>query len=203
MGQASQADPSIGAAIMLGEAVDAAAASSPAGLLPMPASTPAGAIADSSAELSVAADVGMAEASPLAVVPDLPVLGHEEKVVVVAEVGDRRPPFLAEKRPSMSIAAVPEALAARGPDALAEGQSRGTSWGAAALSPCGSTSMSGVGGRSYSGAAPPRTRSPSSPSMMSWRRGLGIISMSMSRRRRGRFGRPWRPFPGMFLGSSS
>jgi hypothetical protein len=91
MGQASQTDPSVGAAIMPGEAADAAAASSLADLLPVPASTPAGAVADSSTEPSVAADVEMAEAPPLVVVPNLPVLGHEEKVAVVAEVGNRRP----------------------------------------------------------------------------------------------------------------
>jgi hypothetical protein len=122
MGQASQADPSVGAAIMPGEATDAAAALSPADLLPVPASTPAGAVADSSAELSVAADVGMDEAPPLVVIPDLPVLGHEEQVAVVAEVGNRRPASLAEERPSTSIAAIPEALAAGGPDALVEGR---------------------------------------------------------------------------------
>jgi hypothetical protein len=94
MGQASQADPSAGAAIMPGEATDAA--SSPADLLPVPASTLAGAVADSSAEPSVAADVGMAEAPPLVVVPDLPIPDHEEKAAVVAEVGNRRPASLAE-----------------------------------------------------------------------------------------------------------
>jgi hypothetical protein len=120
MGQASQADPSVGAAIMPGEAADMAVASSPTDLLPVPASTPAGAVADSSAELSIAADVGMAEAPPLVVIPDLPVLGHEEKAAVVAEVGDRRPASLAEERPNTSIAAVPEALAAGGPNALVE-----------------------------------------------------------------------------------
>jgi hypothetical protein len=120
MGQASQANPSAGAAIMPGEAADVAAASSPADLLPVPASTPAGAVADSPAEPSVAANVGMAEAPPPVVVPDLPVLGHEERVAVVAEVGDRRPASLAEERPNTSIAAVAEVLTTGGPDALVE-----------------------------------------------------------------------------------
>jgi hypothetical protein len=120
MGQASQANPSAGAAIMPGEAADAAAASSPADLSPVPASTPAGAVADLSADPSVVADVGMAEAPPLVVVPDLLVPGHEEKAAVVAEVGDRRPASLAKERPNTSIAAAPEALAAGGPNALVE-----------------------------------------------------------------------------------
>jgi hypothetical protein len=104
MGQASQADPSIGATIMSGEAADAAAVSSPADLLPVPASAPAGDVADSSTEPPIAAD-GMAEAPSPVVVPDLPVLDHEERVAIVAEVGDRRPDSLAE-RPNTSIAAV-------------------------------------------------------------------------------------------------
>jgi hypothetical protein len=121
MGQASQADPFVGAAIMPGEAADAAAASSPADLLSVSASTPAGAVADSSAEPPVAADVGMAEA-PLPVVPaNLPVLGHEEWAAVVAEVGDRRPATLAEERPSTSTVMVPDASTVGGPDALVEG----------------------------------------------------------------------------------
>jgi hypothetical protein len=102
------------------EAANAVAASSPADLLPVLALTPAGAVADSSAEPSVAADVGMAEAPPLVVVPDLPVHRHEEKAAIVAEVGDRRPASLAEERPNTSIAAVPEALAAGGPNALVD-----------------------------------------------------------------------------------
>jgi hypothetical protein len=91
-------------------------------LVPAPASTPAGAVADSPAEPPVAADVGMVEAPPPVVIPDLPILGHEERVAVVAEVGDRRPTTLAEGRPSTSIAAVPDASVAGGPDALVEGR---------------------------------------------------------------------------------
>jgi hypothetical protein len=121
MGQASQADPPVGAAIMPGEAADAAAAPSPPDLLPAPASTPARAIADSPVEPPVAADVGVVEAPPPVVIPDLPVLGHEERAAVVAEVGDRRPATLAEGRPSTSTAVVPDASAAGGPDALVEG----------------------------------------------------------------------------------
>jgi hypothetical protein len=107
---------------MLGEAADAAAAPSPPDLLSAPASTPAGAVADSPAEPLIAADVGMVEAPPHGLIPDLPVLGHEEGAVVVAEVGDRRPATLAKGRPSTSTAAAPNASAAGGPDALVEGR---------------------------------------------------------------------------------
>jgi hypothetical protein len=111
MGQASQADPPVGAAIMPGEASDAAAAP-----------TPAGAVADSPVEPPVAADVGMVEAPPPVVIPDLPILGHEEGAAVVAEVGDRRPATLAKGRPSTSTATAPDASATGGPDALVEGR---------------------------------------------------------------------------------
>jgi hypothetical protein len=103
-----------------------AAAPSPPDLSSAPASTPAGAVADSPAEPPVTADVGMVEAPPPVVIPDLPVLDHEERVVVVAEVGDRRPATLAEERPSTSTAVVPDASAAGGPDASVEG--RAESW---------------------------------------------------------------------------
>jgi hypothetical protein len=73
MGQASQADPSIGAAIVSGEAADVVAAPSPPNVLPAPASTPAEAVADLPVEPPVAADVGMVEAPLLEVVPDFPV----------------------------------------------------------------------------------------------------------------------------------
>jgi hypothetical protein len=92
-----------------GEAADVAAVPSPPDLSSASASTPAGAVADSPAEPPVAADVGMVEAPPPVVSPDLPVLGHEERTVVVAEVGDRRPATLAEERPSTSMAVVPDA----------------------------------------------------------------------------------------------
>jgi hypothetical protein len=64
----------------------------------------------------------MDEAPPPVVMPDLPVLGHEERAVVVAEVGDRRPATLADERPSTSTTAVPDASAVGGPDALVEGR---------------------------------------------------------------------------------
>jgi hypothetical protein len=185
MGQASQADPPVGAAITPGEAADAAAASSSVDLLPTPASTPVGAVADSPAELPVAADVGMVEAPPPAVIPDLPVLGQEERAAIVDEVGDRRPATLAEERTSMSTAVVPDASTTGGPDASVEGRAEPwpvlASWGAAALPLRSSIPMSGVGSHSGSGAATPR--SPSSPSTMSWRRSLGIVSVSIPRRR--------------------
>jgi hypothetical protein len=99
------------AAIMPGEAADAVAAPSPPDLLPAPASTPTGAVTDSPAAPPVATDVGMVEAPPPVVIPDLPVLGHEKRAAVVAEVGDRRPAALAEGRPSTSTVAAPDALA--------------------------------------------------------------------------------------------
>jgi hypothetical protein len=101
---------------MPGEAADAAAAPSPPDLLPAPVSTPAGAIVDSPAEPPVAVDVGMAEAPSPVVIPDLPVLDHEERAAIVAEVGDRRPATLAEERPSTSTVEVPDASATGGPD---------------------------------------------------------------------------------------
>jgi hypothetical protein len=107
---------------MPGEAADAAAASSPTDLLPAPASTPAWAVADSPAEPPVTADVGMAEALLPVVLPDLPVLGHEERAAVVAEVGDRSPATLAEERPSTSTVVVPDASTVGGPDASMEGR---------------------------------------------------------------------------------
>jgi hypothetical protein len=122
MGQASQADPSIGAAIVPGEATDVAAAPSPPDVLPVLASAPAEAVADLPVEPPVAADVGMAEVPLLEVVPDHPSLGHKERTVAVAKVGDRRPASLAEGRPSTSTAMVPDVSTAGGPDALEEGR---------------------------------------------------------------------------------
>jgi hypothetical protein len=121
MGQASQADPSVGAAIVPEETADAVVAPSPPDLLPAPTSTPAGAVADSPAEPPVASNIGMVEVPPLVVIPDLPVLGHEERATTVAEVGDRRPATLAEGRPSASTAMVFDASTVGGPDALVEG----------------------------------------------------------------------------------
>jgi hypothetical protein len=98
------------------------AAPSPPDLLPAPASTPAGAVADSPVEPPVTADVGMVEAPPPVVIPDLPVLGYKERAAVVAEVGERRPATLAEERPGTSTLVVPGASTAGGPDALVEGR---------------------------------------------------------------------------------
>jgi hypothetical protein len=120
MGQVPQADPSVGAAIVSGETADAAPG--PPDLLPAPTSTPAGAVADSPAEPPVASDVGMVEVPPLVVVPDLPVLGHEERAAAVAGVGDWRPATLAEGRPNMSTTMVSDALTSGGLDALEEGR---------------------------------------------------------------------------------
>jgi hypothetical protein len=121
MGQASQVDPPIGAAITPGEAVDAAEAPSLPVLLPAPASIPVGAVADPPAEPPVAADVGMAEAPLPLVILDLPILDHEERAVVVVEVGERRPVTLAEERPGTSTMVVPDASTAGGPDTSVEG----------------------------------------------------------------------------------
>jgi hypothetical protein len=120
LGQASQADPSIEAAIMPGEAASVAAAPSPPDVLPAPASAPAEAVAVLPVEPPVAADAGMAEVLLLEVVSDLPSLGHEERAAAVAEVGDRKPASLAEGRPSTLPAMVPDASTAGGPDALEE-----------------------------------------------------------------------------------
>jgi hypothetical protein len=91
-------------------------------VLPAPAPAPAEAVANLPVEPPVAADVGMAEVPLLEVVPDLPSLGHKERVAAVAEVGDRRPASLAEGRPSTSSAVVPDASTPGGPDALEEGR---------------------------------------------------------------------------------
>jgi hypothetical protein len=122
MGQASQADPSIGAAIVSGEAADVAAAPSPPNVLPAPASAPAEVVANLPVEPPVAADVGMAEVLLLEVIPDLPSLSHKERAAAVAEVGDRRPASLAEGRPSTLTAMVPDASTTGGPDTLEEGR---------------------------------------------------------------------------------
>jgi hypothetical protein len=181
MGQASQADPSVGAVVMPGEAADAAAAPSPPDGLPTPASTPAEVAADLPVEPLVAADVGMVEAPPLAVVPDLPVPGHEERADTVAEVGDPRPATLAEGKPSALMAVVPDVLTAGGPDTLVEERAKPRPvLGAASSSPHSATPMSGVGRHSGSGATAPRN--PSSSSTMSRRSSLGMSSMSMPRR---------------------
>jgi hypothetical protein len=107
---------------MPGEAVDVAAAPNLPVLLPAPASIPAEVVADSPAEPPMVVDVGMAEAPPPLVILDLPVLDCEERVVVVAEVGEQRPVTLAEERPGTSTVVVPDASTAGGPDASVEGR---------------------------------------------------------------------------------
>jgi hypothetical protein len=96
-------------------------APSPPDVWRAPPSTPAAAVADSPVEPPVASDVGMVEVPPLVVVPDLPILGHEERATAVAEVGDRRPATLPEGRPSTSTAMVFDMSTAGGLDALVEG----------------------------------------------------------------------------------
>jgi hypothetical protein len=111
---------------MTGEAVDAAAASSSPALLPAPTSIPAGAVADSLAELPVAADVEMAEVPPppapsVLVIPNSPFFDHEEGATVVAEVDERRLITLAEERPNAPAAEGPDASTTEGPDASVAG----------------------------------------------------------------------------------
>jgi hypothetical protein len=185
MGQASQVDPPVGAAIMSGEAVDVVVASSPPALLPALTLIPAGAVAVSPAEPPVAADVEMAEVPPppapsVLVIPNHPIFDHEEGAAVVVEVGERRLVTLAEERPDASTAGGPMPRPRRDPMPRPQGaQNHGPSWGAAALSPRSSIPMSGEGSRSCSGPAIPRSLS--SPSMMSWRKSCGIISVSITR----------------------
>ena len=99
-----------------------AAAPSPHVLLPVLASIPAGAIADSSAEPPATADVEMAGAPLPSVTPDLPIFDHEEGAAVVAEVGERRLVTMAEERPDTSTAAVPDASTVGGPGASVTGR---------------------------------------------------------------------------------
>jgi hypothetical protein len=113
MGQAPQADPSIGAAIVPREAAGVATALSPPDVLPAPAPAPAETVAVLPVEPPVAADAGMAKVPLLEVVSDLPSLGHKERAAAVAEVGDRKPASLAEGGPYASTAG--------GPDTLEEG----------------------------------------------------------------------------------
>jgi hypothetical protein len=114
MGQAPQADPSVGAAIVPGEAASMAAALSPPDVLLAPAPAPAEVVIVLPVEPPVAADAGMAKVPPLEVVSDLPSLSHKERATAVAEVDDRKPASLAE--------GVPDAPTAGGPDASGEGR---------------------------------------------------------------------------------
>jgi hypothetical protein len=174
VGRAPQADPSAEAAVVSGETAGAAAALNPPDVLPTPAPASAEAVAVLPVEPPVAADAKMAEAPLL-------------------EAGDRKPVPLVEE--------VPDAPTAGGADALEEGaQNRGPSWGAATSFSRGTIPMSGVSRRSGSGHMVPRN--PSSFLTMSGRSSLGTSSVSVPRQRWGRFGRPWRSFPGTFPGSS-
>jgi hypothetical protein len=113
MGHAPRADPSVGAAIVPGEAAGVVAALSPPDALPVLAPASAEAVAVLPVEPPVAADARMAEVQLLEVVSDLPSLGHKEGAAVVAEVGDRKPTSLDE--------VVSDASTTGGPDALEEG----------------------------------------------------------------------------------
>jgi hypothetical protein len=73
-------------------------------------------------EPPITADVEMAEAPPPLLIPNLPILDHEEGAAVVAEVGERRPITLAEERPDTSTAVAPDASTAGGPDASVAGR---------------------------------------------------------------------------------
>jgi hypothetical protein len=78
MGQAPQADPSVGAAIVPGEAAGVVAALIPPNALPAPTPAPAEAVAVLLVEPPVAADAGMAEVPLLEFVTDLPSRSHKE-----------------------------------------------------------------------------------------------------------------------------
>jgi hypothetical protein len=193
MGQAPQADPSVGVAIVQGEAAGVAAALSPPDALSVSAPASAEAVAVLPVEPPVAADAGMAEVPLLEVVSDLPSLGHKEGAAAVAEVGNWKPTSLAE--------VVPDVSTAGGPDALEEG--------CAELRPV-----------LWSGDLIPARRDPNEwrgQALRFWTRGaskpLFVLDdereeqsrdelREYARQRWGRFGRPWRSFPGTFLGSS-
>lgn len=178
MGQASQVDPPVGAAIMLGEAVVAAAASSPPSSSPMPTSIPTGAAAGAPTEPPAAADVKMAEVPPplaplILVVPDSPVFDHGEGAAVVAEVGEQRPVALTEERP--------DASAAEGPDALVAG--RTDPWpvvGSSGLIPTQLNPNEWEHNRLCSGAAIPQSLS--LPLMMRERKSCGKFSVTIAMR---------------------
>jgi hypothetical protein len=100
-----------------GEAVDAAAASSPPASSPTHTSIPVGAAAGAPTEPPAAVDVEMDEVPPplapsVLVIPDSPVFDHGEGAAIVAEVGEQRPAALTEERPNASAAEGPEASVA-------------------------------------------------------------------------------------------
>jgi hypothetical protein len=174
MGRAPQADPSVEAVVVPGETADTAAALSPPNVLSAPAPASAEAVVVLPVEPPVATDAEMVE-------------------VPLLEVADRELASLAEGYPMRRLQGVPTPWRRRV-------QNRGPSWGAATSSPHGAIPMSGARRRSGSGPAAPRN--PSSSLMMSGRSSLGMSSVSMPRQRWGRFGQPWRSFPGTFLGFS-
>jgi hypothetical protein len=201
MGQVPRADPSAGAAIALEETTNVAMAPSPPDLLLAPALTPAGAVADSPAEPPVAPDVGMAEAQLLEVAPTSPVSATRRGRPPLPRLVIGGPPPWPRGGPAHRQRWYPKRRAEGDPTPWGRAtQNHDPSWGAASLSPSGATPMNGVGRRSGSRATTPRN--PSSSSTMSGRSSLGMSSVSMPRRRWGRFGRPWRSFPGTFPGSS-
>jgi hypothetical protein len=175
VGRAPQADPSAEAAVVPGETTGAAAAFTPPDVLPTPAPASAEAVAVLPVGPSIAADAEMAEA-------------------LRPEPGDRRPaPLVEEVLDAPTVGVVPTPWR-RGV------QNRGPSWGAATSSSRGEVPMNGVGRGSDSGPVVPRN--PSLILTMSERSRLGTSFMSVPRQRWGRFGRPWRSFPGTFPGSS-
>jgi hypothetical protein len=98
---------------VLGEAVDAAAASGLPTSLLAPTLILAGAAAGAPTEPPAAADVEMAKVPPspapsVLVIPDSPVFDHEEGAAVVAKVGERRPVALTEEGPDVSAAEGPD-----------------------------------------------------------------------------------------------
>jgi hypothetical protein len=155
------------------EIAGAAAASNPPDALSALALASAEAVVVLAVEPPVAADAEMVEAPLL-------------------EAGDRKPAPQPRRYPMRRMQGVPMPWR-RG------AQNRGPSWGAATLSLHDAVLMSGV---SRSGSGPVVPRDPSLFLTMSERSRLGTSFMSVPRQRWGRFGRPWRSFPGTFPGSS-
>jgi hypothetical protein len=174
VGRAPQADPSAEAAVVPGETTGAAAAFTPPDMLLMPAPASAEAVAVLPVGPSVAVDDEMAEA-------------------LLPEAGDRRPAPYSRRYLMRRPQGVPTPWR-RG------AQNRGPSWGAATSSSRSEVPMNGVGRGSGSGPVVPRN--PSLFLTMSERSRLGTSFVSVPRQRWGRFGRPWRSFPGTFPGSS-
>jgi hypothetical protein len=163
VGRAPQADLSVEAAVVPGETAGVAVALSPLDVLPAPAPASTEAVAILPMESPVAADAEMAEAPQL-------------------EVGDRKPPPLAEE--------VPDAPTAGGPDALEE---RGAE----------SRLVVGSGDLILARRNPNERRG---EALRFWTRGaskpLFVLDDEREEQSRDDGGRPWRSFPGTFLGSS-